>query len=152
MEDWRMRQIKFRGKDNDHWVYGDYTHGGLFNPETEDVTERHIISSDFLHDVDPDTIGQFTGMKDKKGVEIYDGDIIYVEFADKSCGYYLIGWNEEKLSLGVMDAYSYQSISEGYDFAEFKNHVLLAFLRDALVFYVKGNIHDNPELMNALNK
>ena len=46
-----------------------------------------------------------------------------------------------------MDAYSYQSLKEGYDFAEFKNYVLLAFLKDAIVFEVAGNIHDNPDFL-----
>ena len=68
-----MREIKFRGKriSNGEWVYG----GISFQHE------RAFVHSDDLPfdnavEVDPATVGQFTGLRDKKGQEIYEGDII----------------------------------------------------------------------------
>lgn len=145
----KPRNIIFRGFDSTEWYYGDLE----YNRKT-DVARIHTYKEDGSYcrqyTVDPDTVGQFTGLVDKKDNKIYGGDILFVEFADKSGGYQLVGWNEETASWGTMDVYSYQSIKEGYDFAEFKNHVLLAFLRDAIICEVVGNIHENLELLNRI--
>ena len=162
-----MKQVKFRGKEakTGGWLYGYYVEQHMpeyDNDQPELITgythlpvlfndEPGHRNSCYWHEVVYNTVCQFTGLQDKKGVDIYDGDIIYVKFADGSGGYHLVGWNEENASWGIMDAYSYQAQKEGYDFAEFKNYVLIAFLRNALIFEVAGNIYDNPDLLETNN-
>lgn len=66
-----MREIKFRGKDinTGEWVYGFYTQGSFIDPNTGKETIRHIIDNGMLHDVVPETIGQYTGTdrQERKG-------------------------------------------------------------------------------------
>ena len=143
-----MRTIKFRGRslDGKEWYHGDLEYNRVDN-----IARIHTYDKDGYYIrqyyVNPDTVCQFTGLQDKNGKDIYEGDIMYSEFSDGYGGYSLIGWNEREASFGMMDAYSYQSKQEGYDFPEFKNYVLIAHLQKALICEVVGNIYDNPELL-----
>lgn len=146
-----MRQIKFRGKmlDGGRWIYGSlltWPDGETYILYDRDFATTGTMSKD---PVRPETAGQFINRMDKKGNDIYDGDILYVEFSDGSHSYSLIGWNEKQMCWGCMSNYDYQSIAEGYDFAEFKGYVLNAYLREALICEVVGNIHDNSELLKT---
>lgn len=75
-----IRKIIFRGKDigSNEWVYGHYTEGGWIDPQAGKVTKRYIIHGEdgFLHDIDPETLGEFTDIVDKNGQEIYEGDFV----------------------------------------------------------------------------
>lgn len=72
-----MRQIEFRGKrlDNGEWVYGCYVENKLGNHFIYEV-ERNGEFVWNIYEVDPSTIGQFTGLVDKNGKRIYGGDLI----------------------------------------------------------------------------
>ncbi|WP_302373868.1 YopX family protein [Alistipes timonensis] len=121
-----MRTIKFRGKrlDNGEWVVG---HLGIM------WNEWHIFGWDdtnTAYPVNPATIGQYTGLKDDKNKEIYDGDIVQDEY--------------EGVAKVCFDSYSWQLI---YGIGDNGDQVQSFEELDGLRIAIIGNIHDNPELI-----
>lgn len=132
------RQIKFRGKrvDTGEMVFGDLIHGqGSKSGRMYILPQTHIYPPG-CNDLDgwevvPDTVGQFTGLLDKNGKEIYEGDI--AECCTDVCK---VVYSSHYAGFGLDKA--------GWTFLHFFGE---AFSNDDCV--IIGSIHDNPELLKG---
>lgn len=132
-----MREIKFRGKrkHGSEWLIGDLNHidGQVFVfPRTDDTP----LNSPDWFEVDPKTVCQYVGIKDKDGKELYEGDICPIEGIP--CYVQYSGF------WGVK--FSFKANFGSYSFTDICNHFSgRDFVCDDIE--VIGNIHDNPELL-----
>lgn len=128
------REIKFRGKcsHSDEWCFGslvDYGDGemeiqgfGVFCEGIEDWKEIKIC---------PDTVGQFTGLYDANGKEIYEGDLLQTPEQDIM----LVEWQDAKLITKCVRPHD----------PRYVNSLTYAYP----VSVVIGNIHDTPEFLKS---
>ena len=138
-----MREILFRGKrlHDNKWIYGNYISDCEGNPH---IIEPRFFCEDGHHlqyedntdtpvFIIPETVGQYTGLTDKNGVRIFEGDIVSLVKHDGliykvvyvPCRYELV--NSKGVNCFVLDIYKSENIE------------------------VIGNIHDNPELLGGEN-
>lgn len=141
------RVIRFRGKrkDSKEWVYGDlHTLCGHIH--------IHVTPFD-KYNIDRATVGQFTGLKDKTGKDIYEGDILRSDtypysFEEGKDNYYAVVWWSDDDAAFVTETRvashaKVKGISNGN--CEYLGELLLK--EEDSVFEVIGNIHDNHELL-----
>lgn len=140
-----MREILFRGKrkDNGEWVYGDLMHKHYnFNTKADKVIHNNVMK----YKVIPETVGQFTGLTDKNGTRVFEGDIL--KFTDTYAEYEWIG----KVEFGNPNAeYNWGFQLVYISGAKPNTDILLWFDMEETGAYseVVGNIHDNPELLGG---
>ena len=154
-----MREILFRGKqeDNGEWVYGAYYHQTEFYGD--DCDYHYIISScDELEDnmmcfdgVIPETVGQYTGLADKNGKKIFEGDIVNAVIVRD-----LGGGTENRQETGIIayDKIGMIGLIEKYAgtipvWSDFFQELTLSGCISDFWFEIIGNIHDNPELIES---
>lgn len=127
-----MREIKFRGKGKKD---GKWYFGNLYDIDTYGRTHICTINGGCL-DIDHETVGQFTGLYDCDGKEIYEGDIL--RFGNSKCGMCEVKWDE---SIAAFCICFY-----------FKDEIGSRPLGGGVEFAIIGNIHDNPELLKGGEK
>lgn len=155
-----MREILFRGKriDNDEWVEGDFVRNYF---KVGDTCINQSMENLRVYQVDPSTVGQYTGLTDKNGKRIFEGDIVATRKSgirtEKRKGYY--GYDSEgypqKLS-GYNGFYEYKYTCQIDCYAEVKYNKVNGgfYLKGSDMFVsatcneVVGNIYDNQELIN----
>jgi hypothetical protein len=127
-----MREILFRGKrlDNGEWVEGSLWTWG-------EKIRIHLIfdlpDSALWFRVDPNTVGQYTGLCDKNGKKIFEGDIVQDS------------WNKPWPVLFCTEDVA----SCGCCYPEFVGSGFKAKNINLMDCYVIGNIHDNPDLLKG---
>ena len=143
-----IREIKFRGKDicTGEWVVGYFV-------GTTDNVATIIPINNVNYDIgyvgesecsycDTNTVGQFTGLYDKNGNEIYEGNILRYE---------RYGWESKPLVVEFKHGafgYTYEETDCFIPFASNVNFDFNPYDKD-INFEIIGDIHDNPELLKG---
>jgi len=109
------------------WMMNSYAISEVYYSKHASISVKDLIT------IDEDTIGQFTGLYDKKGVEIYEGDIVKTKF-ERIC---IIKWNSSPNHIGfdLKPIETEHPYPDEYDLYQSDN------------LEVIGNIYDNPELL-----
>lgn len=155
-----MREIKFRGKTKDgEWVYGDLLHAehdfkkGV-DIVTEDWRQMRVLQ---------ETVGQYTGLKDVNGKDVYEGDVIRVKEywnelmadADEDSDFDLFSLEEimgrktKEFVSPVTWENGVFAVNDEEDSGYFFCCLMGDMKRSQPIFITEviGNIHDNPELL-----
>lgn len=134
------REILFRGKqiDNGEWTEGNFVKDGKPDEREFYIQTIPTFEENFgtLFEIESNSIGQFTGKCDKNGKKIFEGDIIW-DYAEEE--YLVILWCQK---LGRFVRSETVDVNKGlwYSFNDI-------FEEEGCE--VKGNIHDNPELLEG---
>ena len=163
-----MREILFRGKwkNSGEWVYGN-----LFNPDKSDTPTQICIGTYIArtcYEIDPETVGQFTGLTDKNGKRVFEGDIILYHHHVKKLVPCEDATQSETEHYGFDDESGLGLAYRPTRTIRYKGYVALDFLlgvdlnlnnncewwnceNNGVLTQVEviGNIHDNPELLKG---
>lgn len=162
-----MREIKFRGKRiaDGEWIIGDLiTEINVHREVVKAFIHLRLSPVDFvgdsltsklcLHEVDPETVGQYTGLDDGSTKEIYEGDIYQSTIGDHLWVYEVkaIGGQFGGTLFGML-LYSNVTTDENDEYYTFEktieNRGTRSYVGSGENVEVIGNVHDNPELLGV---
>ncbi|EBD1472290.1 hypothetical protein BBD51_02145 [Listeria monocytogenes] len=138
-----MREIEFRAKriDNGEWIYGNLipfedSATFIFADERKGastLTYAHLIINN-MHAIDEKTIGQYTGLKDKNGKKIFEGDIVEISVYDR------LDWSSIKGKVVFLN---------GAWLVEDVGHFAITLQTETNEIEIIGNVHENLGLWEA---
>lgn len=136
-----MREILFRGKrwDNGEWAFGSLVKALGGEKFWIDSSVRYGIP--IIETIDPATVGQYTGLTDKNGVKIFEGDIVKFKHGgefDKKGVYF------RKYEVEFVNTFVTYGLRLRNGSIHFPLKQVTATMHDVVVV---GNVHDNPELL-----
>ena len=140
------REIEFRGFDSREWRYGDLEYN-----RKDDVARIHTYKENGSYGkqylVDPYTVGEFTGMRDKHGNKVFEGDV--VRRRESALGYVKTGVVKYDSLLGafVLEYESYGETCKSTFDNEFSENDGNCTIRGTYSYEVIGNIYFNSELL-----
>ena len=148
-----MREVLFRGKrvDNGEWITGNYVKAGYhwhkYGKHEDWIVTSAIQNGGFINlcgrgAVIPETVGQFTGLTDKNGVKIFEGDILKVSYDDGTA------YTTEVYAYGSTLCVDIEG--EDYDCTAIDFAVDI-WKHNCCKWEVVGNVYDNKELLEDKN-
>lgn len=167
-------RFKFRGMNKGKWYFGayfkhlSYTPYPIYDSESFEKDYRHVIIQDGFSDwglprnmvfidVAPDTVGQCTGLKDKNGKLIYEGDIVEIQYLGAQISLFKneyskqpenerfeVFCHEDLLKFYAKNDH-YRKTCEIHSFDLEK----IRINTDNKIYKVIGNIYENPELLDV---
>lgn len=156
-----MREIKFRGMRM-RGTKGCIIYGDLRNSQGDFYI--YPINDRSAYEVKPETIGQYTGLKDKNGKEIYEGDVLHIKQYENN-GYRLFGTDVNFPNCFTLDECKGKLLREGNELVYFSEGCMcvgdmfisalfgdMKYSYPIFEFEIIGNIHDNPELIKKEEK
>ena len=128
-----MREILFRGKrvNNGEWFQGYPCHYGWIGKEKDYIIPDYA-SALYTAEVDPETVGQYTGLTDKNGNKIFEGDIVWDNYEEERG---VVQWYNDMAKFII----TYSTFTVDFD------NVYGEELQ------IVGNVYDNPELLERGN-
>lgn len=141
------REIKFRGKglNTDQWFYGGvwYSHGAYGRSDESKIIITTINNNGEVDlvavPVDPKTVGQYTGLTDGDGVDIYEGDIVTF---DRSIG----NWTGHRMKT-EHEVY-YECHISAFVMKAPGSYIKLRRLENRYIYKVIGNVYENKRIKN----
>lgn len=120
-----MREILFRGKFGNEWKYGFLS----IEPKGLVIKEPYKNESSNVWHIDADTVGQYTGLTDKHGTKIFEGDIIDFLYRSDDDDYGIVQYDVDETEFGFVYNSIYEGLGRHYQSKDIE---------------VIGNIFDNP--------
>lgn len=132
-----MREILFQGKrtNNGEWVQGYICRYGWTGKEKDYIIPDYA-STLYTAEIDPETVGQYTGLTDKNGRKIFEGDIVIFDYIDYEDERGVVQWDSD-IAKFIITCSTFT-----IDFDNVYGREL----------EVVGNVYDNPEMMEKIEE